>query len=449
MTSLQAEGSPEGIECFRKRAALRVRARVRTPAADRHTRAIGARVRFGLMNFPTDYGIAPAELGRAAEDAGFEALFFAEHTHIPVSRETPYAGGGELPESTGTRTTRSWRWRRSPQAHGAAAARHRHLPDHRARPDHHGEGGRVARPALRRALRVRHRRRLEPRGDAQPRHRPEAAVLDHARARAGDEGDLDAGRGGVPRRVRRLRPDLVVAEAGPAAASAGDRRRRSARRCSTACSTTATSGCRTGVEPAELKPRIAELRERAGRHVPVTYYGAGPTDAFVEALADAGVDRALLQLPAPPPTRCCRWWSGMPSSPPATAEERLAHGARRPARDGDGGRPPARRAGVLRTRGRADLHGGRRQAEVHPRAASGWRTCAPPAGRACSSTTTRRTGRSCGGSASTAPAEVHRLETRRSTRWPRKYEQYRAARPAGPVIAITPERWRSWIPFET
>jgi PPOX class probable F420-dependent enzyme len=28
-----------------------------------------------------------------------------------------------------------------------------------------------------------------------------------------------------------------------------------------------------------------------------------------------------------------------------------------------------------------------------------------------------------------------------------KYEQYRAARPAGPVIAITPERWRAWIPF--
>jgi PPOX class probable F420-dependent enzyme len=29
-----------------------------------------------------------------------------------------------------------------------------------------------------------------------------------------------------------------------------------------------------------------------------------------------------------------------------------------------------------------------------------------------------------------------------------KYEQYRAARPAGPVIAIEPERWRSWIPSE-
>lgn len=30
-----------------------------------------------------------------------------------------------------------------------------------------------------------------------------------------------------------------------------------------------------------------------------------------------------------------------------------------------------------------------------------------------------------------------------------KYEQYRTARPAGPVIAITPARWRSWIPSDT
>jgi PPOX class probable F420-dependent enzyme len=29
-----------------------------------------------------------------------------------------------------------------------------------------------------------------------------------------------------------------------------------------------------------------------------------------------------------------------------------------------------------------------------------------------------------------------------------KYEQYRAARPAGPVIAVEPEQWRSWIPSE-
>jgi PPOX class probable F420-dependent enzyme len=29
-----------------------------------------------------------------------------------------------------------------------------------------------------------------------------------------------------------------------------------------------------------------------------------------------------------------------------------------------------------------------------------------------------------------------------------KYEQYRAARPGGPVIAITPDKWRSWIPSD-
>jgi probable F420-dependent oxidoreductase len=55
-------------------------------------------VRFGLTIFPTDYAIDPARLGRAAEDAGFEALFFAEHTHIPVSRETPHPSGDVLPD---------------------------------------------------------------------------------------------------------------------------------------------------------------------------------------------------------------------------------------------------------------------------------------------------------------------------------------------------------------
>jgi probable F420-dependent oxidoreductase len=51
----------------------------------------------GLAHFLTDYGMQPAELGRAAEERGFESLFLPEHTHIPVSRKTPYPGGGELP----------------------------------------------------------------------------------------------------------------------------------------------------------------------------------------------------------------------------------------------------------------------------------------------------------------------------------------------------------------
>src|SRR3954463_2456727 len=54
-------------------------------------------MRFGVSTFVTDEGIAPAELGRALEERGFASLYVAEHTHIPVSRETPYPGGGDLP----------------------------------------------------------------------------------------------------------------------------------------------------------------------------------------------------------------------------------------------------------------------------------------------------------------------------------------------------------------
>jgi probable F420-dependent oxidoreductase len=47
--------------------------------------------------FPTGYAINVVQLGRAAEELGFESFFLPEHTHIPVRRETPWSGGGELP----------------------------------------------------------------------------------------------------------------------------------------------------------------------------------------------------------------------------------------------------------------------------------------------------------------------------------------------------------------
>ena len=52
---------------------------------------------FGLTYFPTEYAISPAELALAAEQRGFESLWVAEHSHIPVSRRSPWPGGGELP----------------------------------------------------------------------------------------------------------------------------------------------------------------------------------------------------------------------------------------------------------------------------------------------------------------------------------------------------------------
>lgn len=54
-------------------------------------------MQFGLSMFPTDYAIPVTELGKAAEDSGFESLFFPEHTHIPTSRRTPWPGGQPLP----------------------------------------------------------------------------------------------------------------------------------------------------------------------------------------------------------------------------------------------------------------------------------------------------------------------------------------------------------------
>lgn len=52
---------------------------------------------FGVAIFLTDETPSPPDVGRMVEERGFESLFLPEHTHIPVSRRTPYPAGGELP----------------------------------------------------------------------------------------------------------------------------------------------------------------------------------------------------------------------------------------------------------------------------------------------------------------------------------------------------------------
>ena len=51
----------------------------------------------GVFMFSTGYSIRIDELARAVEERGFESLWLTEHTHIPVSRRTPWPGGAELP----------------------------------------------------------------------------------------------------------------------------------------------------------------------------------------------------------------------------------------------------------------------------------------------------------------------------------------------------------------
>jgi probable F420-dependent oxidoreductase len=55
-------------------------------------------MRVGVFYFPTDYGINMVELALALEERGFDSLFVPEHTHIPLSRKTPFPTGGELPK---------------------------------------------------------------------------------------------------------------------------------------------------------------------------------------------------------------------------------------------------------------------------------------------------------------------------------------------------------------
>lgn len=68
---------------------------------------------FGIFYFPTDFqmngvwepedrtdgprAMSPVEVAVAAEERGFESLFFPEHTHIPTPRRTEWAGGPMLP----------------------------------------------------------------------------------------------------------------------------------------------------------------------------------------------------------------------------------------------------------------------------------------------------------------------------------------------------------------
>ena len=55
-------------------------------------------MKFAVAIFPTDYGISMTELAPLVEGAGFESLWVAEHTHIPISRQSPWPSGGELPK---------------------------------------------------------------------------------------------------------------------------------------------------------------------------------------------------------------------------------------------------------------------------------------------------------------------------------------------------------------
>lgn len=54
-------------------------------------------MRIATTIFLTDETVTPVRLARELEQRGFAGLYLPEHTHIPVSRRTPYPAGGDLP----------------------------------------------------------------------------------------------------------------------------------------------------------------------------------------------------------------------------------------------------------------------------------------------------------------------------------------------------------------
>ena len=50
------------------------------------------------VQYQWDAEVLPLDAARYAERLGFESIWMGEHSHIPVRRETPFRGGGEIPE---------------------------------------------------------------------------------------------------------------------------------------------------------------------------------------------------------------------------------------------------------------------------------------------------------------------------------------------------------------
>jgi len=53
-------------------------------------------MKIGGAVFFTDYSMTPAEMGRALEERGFDSVWAPEHSHIPLSRKSPFPSGDDV-----------------------------------------------------------------------------------------------------------------------------------------------------------------------------------------------------------------------------------------------------------------------------------------------------------------------------------------------------------------
>ena len=179
---------------------------------------------FGAAMFFTDYSMAAGELAQALETRGFESLWAPEHSHIPVSRASPFPSGGDLPKQYHdvmdpfvTLTAAAAVTKTLKIGTGVCLVQQR---------DPIQTAKLVASidqvSAGRFLFGVGSGWNAEEMAD----HGTDVQVAPQGRARAhrGNEADLDREPAAVPRRIRELRSDDGLAEAGAEAAPAGHRR---------------------------------------------------------------------------------------------------------------------------------------------------------------------------------------------------------------------------------
>ncbi len=263
----------------------------------------------GVFYFPVDYGINIVELAAALEERGFESLFVPEHTHIPVSRKSPFPGGGELPKRYAHTHDPFVALSFAAAATKKLRARHRHLPHPRARSDRHRQMRRQPRPALGRPGHLRDRRRLERRGDGKPRRPLQHPLQADARAHPRDEGAVDRGGGRVSRRRW-----SISTRCGPIPS----RRRSRTRRSSWAARPITRCGASSNIATAGFRARAAASRSRRSStactgwrerlgvtraRCPPRCSVPRPTRRRSQEYAEAGIDRAVLEIPDREPRR--------------------------------------------------------------------------------------------------------------------------------------------------
>ena len=112
--------------------------------------------------FFTDYSMSPAELARALEQRGFDIALGAGAFAYPAVAQDAVRAGRRSAEALLRRDGSVRDADRRGDGDEDAEGRHRRLPDRAARPDPDRQAGRLDRPGVRRALRVRHRQWLEP-----------------------------------------------------------------------------------------------------------------------------------------------------------------------------------------------------------------------------------------------------------------------------------------------